>query len=208
MISPSSSAFLGGPRSLPPPTLDSQHLFHQQSLLDQLVRTQPNNSGVLTRSIQDVLTNIYPPQNLPSQSDASSNRKETDGLSTVHTRIPSAVVDGGSGIAGSNDSSSLRGPSNSDVVATFLARQQNNRNISKYLNNNNNNLSNSPAVEESAALSLRNALPIPASVAPTDTTRQLLQLMQNRQRNLSNNANLAQIEALLQQQLQQKPPGR
>jgi Helix-loop-helix DNA-binding domain len=205
MMSPSNSSFQGGPLGLPSAPLESQHIFQQQSLLDQLVRTQPDNSGVLTRSIQDMFSNIYSPQ-----SDMGSNRKEADDLSTLNMRIPSAVGDGGSIIPGStsNASALLRSPSNSDVVASFLARQQNNRNISKYINNNSNSFTNNLVAGESSSMSLRNAQPTPAGVAPTDTTRQLLQLMQNRQTHSTNNANLAQIEVLLQQQLQRKPQGR
>lgn len=201
MVPPSSTTFQGGPLSLPSAALDSQHVFQQQSLLEQLVRTQPNNSGVLTRSIQEVLNSIYSPQ-----SAMSTNRKETDGLATANMRIPSTTGSGDSGI--SNESTMLQGPSNSDVIATFLARQQHNRNISKYLNNNNNNFSSNLAVRDSAALPMRNALPAPVNVASTDTTQQLLQLLQNRQMNSTSNINISQIEALLQQQLQQKPHGR
>lgn len=136
----------------------------------------------------------------------SSNRKGTDGLASANMRIPSTTGSGDSGI--SNESTMLQGPSNADVIATFLARQQHNRNVSKYLNNNNNNFSSSLAVRDSAALPMRNALPAPVNVSSTDTAQQLLQLLQNRQMNSTSNINLSQIEALLQQQLQQKPHSR
>jgi hypothetical protein len=196
---------------LPSATLPSQNIFQQQSLLQQLAtkRAQSDNSGFLTRSIQNELSNLYSPQSVPPQSDASSHRNQTEDLSTANMRIPSSVGEGGSNVtgsaAGSNEAVLLRGPSNADVVATFLARQQFNRNISKHLNNNTNTIA---STGQSSTLSLGSALPVPAGVAPSDATRQLLQLMQNRQMNSINNANLAQIEAIIQQQLQQKPQGR
>lgn len=204
MMSPSSTAFQGGQIGLPSAsTLESQRMFQQQSLLDQLVRSQPDNSGVLSRSIQDVLSTMY-----SQQSDIRSNRNEAADLSNVNVHVPSAIADGSASMPFSrNEAALLRNSSNSDVIASFLARQQHNRNISKYLgsNSNNNNFTNHSVPGESSGSPLRNAVPLPTG---TDSTPQLLQLIQNRQMNSTNNDNLAEIEALLQQQLQRKPQGR
>ena len=207
MMPPSGPPFQIGSRGSPSTSLNSQQILQRQALLDQLVRTQPESSGAVSGSIQGALNNFYSQQNLPLRSAMSSNRKGAEDLAAVGMLNPSAVGDGRSGFTRSNESAASPGSSNAEIIAAFLARQQHNRNVISYLRSNSNNFPGNSAVGSSAALPMRNPV---GGVASSDATQQLLQMMQNRQLNAnsSNNLELAQIEALLQQHMQQKPHGR
>jgi hypothetical protein len=174
--------------------------LQQRLLLDQLIRAQTANSALGNRAVEDLLYQ-YSSQNLqlPSNIMAYHNDRSVGSLGIGRSHNPNvarAVGGGGAGTSNAgNEAESLLGSGNPDIFATTLAQQ--------ILNNYSSNI-NMTSLADRAAPPANSALRLGLS----DATRQLLQVMQNRQRNTSDEQNLAQAEALLQQQLQQKPPAR
>jgi hypothetical protein len=176
-------------------SLESNRLYQERLLINQLTSGQTTNANAPTNTMRSVLDR-YASQNMLPQADLLGFRSDKPGIESTPSSntlaFSSNILRTSSGGA-SNDNASLQGTENSEIIAAFLAQQQRNRNL---LNSNNQTTT--------AAITANNA----SALGSTNMSRQVLQIMRNRQLISGGDINLSQAEEILQQHLQQNPSGR